>query len=190
MKVQRRHTLSWPLASLAVLVILALSATLVLAHNTTVTQSDPGDGATVNKSPAQVVAQFGEELVTKSSTMKVVKAGGAQVSDGSGRVDLNDPDHKTTMATIILKPLADGTYTVQWQALLTDGDASAGTFGITVNSGSLPAQAAATATATVAPAAMPPTALACWTPEPACSGARSSRLRSSSSGSRSWSSSR
>ena len=150
MKAQRRHTLGWPLASLAAVVILSLSAALALAHDATVTKSDPADGATLNKSPAQVVAQFSEELVTKSSTMKVVNSGGEPVSDGNGRVDLNDPDHKTMIAAIS-RPLADGAYTVQWHALLTDGDASDGAFGFTVKSGAAPAQAVATATVAVAP---------------------------------------
>jgi copper resistance protein C len=150
MKAQRRRTLDGLLASFTVMIILALSAAVALAHDATVTQSDPAEGATVNTSPAQVVAQFSEELVTKSSTMKVVNAGGEQVSDGNGRVDLNDPDHKTMIATL-LKPLADGAYTVQWHALLTDGDASDGTFGFTVKSGAAPARSVAT----VAPAATP-----------------------------------
>ena len=76
MKAHRRRTLRLPLASLAVVIVLALSAALALAHDTSVTQSDPAGGATLSTSPAQVVAQFSEELVTKSSTMKVLNAGG------------------------------------------------------------------------------------------------------------------
>jgi methionine-rich copper-binding protein CopC len=90
---------------------------------------------------AQVVAQFSEELVSKSNAVKVVNARGERVNDGNSGVDLKDPDYKTMIATI-LKLLADGTYTVQWHALLTDGDAYDGTFGITVNSDATHAQPA------------------------------------------------
>ena len=77
----------------------------------------------------------------------MLNAGGEQVSDGNGRVDLDDPDHKTMIATIS-KQLIDGAYMVQWHALLTDGDASDGTFGFTMRAGGAPAQSAPTATAT------------------------------------------
>jgi methionine-rich copper-binding protein CopC len=139
---------------LGLLVIFSLSAAAVSAHETTVTQSDPADGSILTTSPTSVTAQFTEELDTKGSTMIVVDAAGRQFSDGQGQVDLNDPNHATMIATVS-SPLAAGVYTVKWHALLTDGDASDGSFGFTVQAAAAPAQAEATAAPAVteAPAA-------------------------------------
>jgi methionine-rich copper-binding protein CopC len=137
-----------------ILVILILSFGVASAHDVAVTQSDPADGSTVAQSPAQVTAQFSEELDTQGSSMIVVDAAGQQVSDGQGRVDLNDPNHATMIATLP-SPLVDGVYTVQWHALLTDGDASDGSFSFTVQARSAPVQAEATAAPTAEPTAAP-----------------------------------
>lgn len=142
------------LSVLVMLVLFTLSATIVSAHETTVTNSDPADGAVVGTSPAQVTAQFSEELDTQGSTMIVVDASGAQVSDGEGKVDLDDPDHATMIATLSV-PLADGVYTVQWHALLTDGDASDGSFSFTVKMAGSAAQTEPTLTPTDEPTASP-----------------------------------
>jgi LPXTG-motif cell wall-anchored protein len=139
---------------LGILVILILSFGVALAHETEVTQSDPPDGSTVAQSPARVTAVFSEELDTQGSTMIVVDAAGQQVSDGPGKVDLNDPNHAIMIATLP-SPLADGVYTVQWHALLTDGDASDGSFSFTVRAASAPAQAEATVAPTAEPSAIP-----------------------------------
>jgi copper resistance protein C len=139
------------------LALFALPAALASAHETTVTRSDPADGSTVAVSPAQVTAQFSEELDTVGSTMIVVDAAGQQVSDGSGKVDLDDPDHATMIATLPAR-LGDGAYTVQWQALLTDGDASDGEFTFIVEAGGASAHAAMATlgpTMTEAPLATP-----------------------------------
>jgi copper resistance protein C len=138
------------LAGLAVAVLMmAFSAGLVAAHTTTVTKSDPAADAVLATAPAQVMAQFSEELDTKGSTMIVKDAAGKQVSDGNGKVDLNDANHQTMLAALPAT-LADGVYTVAWHALLTDGDASDGSFKFTVQGGeplkvSAPAQAATAA---------------------------------------------
>ena len=72
----------WAFASLRVstlllfALLLALSAGIASAHETTVIQSDPADGATVAESPSQVTAQFSEELDTQGSTMVVLDAAG------------------------------------------------------------------------------------------------------------------
>ena len=91
--------------------------------------------------------------------MRVADAGGKQVSAGNGEVDLDDPDHQTMIATLPVA-LAIGTYSVQWHALLTDGDASDGTFHFVVGA----ASAASQATKVPTPAA--PTASAVATSQP------------------------
>lgn len=143
----RRNLNHWLVAATAALVLVLVLATAAAAHTTTVVQSSPADGSTVAASPSQVTAQFSEELDTKQSVMQVFNAAGAQVSDGNGKVDLNDPDHKTMIAAIPAA-LDAGAYTVKWHVYLTDGDDSSGTFGFTVASA-----AGAQVTATTAPAA-------------------------------------
>ena len=132
MKAYRGRTGALAVALLSALALLALTVTMAAAHTTEVTHSDPADGSIVTKSPDQVVAQYSEELDTTGSTIRVMDAAGRQVSDGDGQVDLDDADHKIMIAAIG-EPLASGEYTVAWHAVLTDGDASDGTFKFTVN---------------------------------------------------------
>jgi len=156
----RRGLEAWIMALLAVVLL----ATAAAAHTTTVVKSDPADGAVVARSPARVTAQFNEELDTKQSTMRVVDAGGKQVSEGNGKVDLDDPDHKTMIATLPVA-LANGAYTVQWRALLTDGDASNGTFQFIVGA------ATAVSAATRVPTTAAPSASAAAPTQPASAAA-------------------
>jgi methionine-rich copper-binding protein CopC len=145
-------------AVLWALLILLSSITLAAAHETTVTSSDPADGAIVAESPDQVSATFSEELDTKGSTMIVVDATGKQVSEGNGKVDLNDPDHATMIATLPAS-VGDGAYTVQWHAVLTDGDASEGTFRFSIQAGASQPEGGATvtpATEAISPAVVQP----------------------------------
>ena len=81
--------------------------------------------------------------------MQVFNAGGQQVSEGNGKVDLNDPDHKTMIATLLAAAPPAGDYTVKWHVYLTDGDDSTGTFGFKVAAAPA-AQVTAAATETVA----------------------------------------
>ncbi|MFN8491554.1 MAG: copper resistance protein CopC [Caldilineaceae bacterium] len=120
--------------------------TAVAAHATTVVKSDPAGGAVVTGKLTQVTAQFSEELHTHLSTLQVLDAAGKPVSVGYGKVDLDDPDHKTLIA-VLQAPLPNGVYTVQWHVLLTDGDASDGKFQFTV--AATTAGAVATAQSTV-----------------------------------------
>ena len=146
MRFLRRRPMKWLSVALAASVVVVLLAATASAHTTTVVQSSPADGATVDQSPAQVTAQFSEELETKQSVMQVFNAGGQQVSDGNGKVDLNDPDHKTMIAALPAA-LPAGDYTVKWHVYLTDGDDSSGTFGFKVAADPA-AQVTAAATAT------------------------------------------
>jgi copper resistance protein C len=142
---------SRPVSALLLLaLLLAFSAGVASAHETTVVQSEPADGATVAASPSQVTAKFSEELDTQGSTMVVLDGSGRQVSDGPGKVDLDDPDHATMIATLP-SPLVDGKYTVNWHAVLTDGDASDGSFTFTVQAAGDPATPMPTASPTAAP---------------------------------------
>ena len=163
MNTGRRRTFGWLPAALAALVMVALSATIVAAHTTTITKADPAVDSTVTQSPAQVTVQFSEEVVSQGSTMKVLDASGKQVSEGDGKLDLNDPNHQIMLATLP-NALPDGVYTVAYHVLLTDGDATDDSYKFTVKSTGDPAAQQATATivptaaATVVPTVAPTTA--------------------------------
>jgi len=105
------------IGSAALLMVIVLITTAA-AHTTTLVASIPAAGSTVAGDLAQVIAQFGEELDTHQSSLKVVDVGGQQVSVGNGQVDLDDPDHKAMLAQLP-SPLADGVYIVRWHLMLT-----------------------------------------------------------------------
>jgi copper resistance protein C len=144
----------WSAAIAISLVVMALWSTVAAAHETVVTESSPADGAILAASPAQVVARFSEELDTKESTIRVLDAAGKQVSDGNGKVDLDDPDHQSMIA-VLPAPLPQGAYTVQWHAVLADGDASDGTLTFTVKASPASSQQVAAQTPTAVPTSMP-----------------------------------
>lgn len=156
MKTARGRTFGWLSAMLVALIIMTLSVTMAAAHTATVTQADPAAGSTIAKSPAQVMAQFSEEVVSQGSTLKVLDASGKQVSQGDGKLDLNDPNHQIMFAALP-NPLPDGIYTVQYHVVLTDGDATDDSYQFTVESTADPA--ALQATATTAPTGTPATGL-------------------------------
>lgn len=100
--------------------ILTFAVTAVFAHEVELLESTPKNGDLLAESPPEVTAQFSEELVSGESTLIVINAQGVQVDNGDGGVDLNDPDHASMLVTLPLLP--DGVYTVQWHAVLLDGD--------------------------------------------------------------------
>ncbi len=158
MGIERRRAFGWLLAALTALAIMALSSTIAAAHTLSVTRADPPVGSTVTSSPAQVMAQFSEEVVSQGSTFKVFDAGGKQVSQGDGKLDLNDPNHQIMLAALP-NALPDGVYTVQYHIVATDGDATDDGYKFTVKAAADPAaQQAATSAPTVAPTGTPATA--------------------------------
>lgn len=112
------------------IVLLLGLVTAVSAHTVTLIQSIPAEGAVIENAPETVHATFDEELLEAGSTIEVFASSGTQVDSGDGSVDLNDPDHASLAVTV--PDLADGIYTVYWQATLLDGDVSDGTFNFTV----------------------------------------------------------
>ncbi|MBK8902540.1 MAG: copper resistance protein CopC [Anaerolineaceae bacterium] len=104
--------------------------TAVSAHTVTLIESIPEEGAIVESAPDSVRAVFDEELLEAGSTIEVFASSGTQVDAGDGAVDLNDPNHASL--AVAVPDLADGIYTVYWQATLLDGDVSEGTFNFTV----------------------------------------------------------
>jgi copper transport protein len=111
---------------LALLLLLGALPRPVEAHARYDRSDPPADGI-VAVAPSELRVWFTEEVRTQGSSLQVVDASGNQVDRGDARVDLNDPDRK--LMRVSLAPLADGVYTVTWQAVsATDGHSSDGTF--------------------------------------------------------------
>jgi methionine-rich copper-binding protein CopC len=112
-------------------ILLTLMATLLFvvaahAHEAALLKSEPVNGRVLAQSPAQVRAWFGEEIQSATSALQVFNAAGERVDDGSGGVDLTDPDHASMLVN--LPPLPEGEYRVRWYVVLIDGDASESAF--------------------------------------------------------------
>lgn len=110
--------------------VLTFTVTAVIAHEVELLESIPANGDLLPESPSEVVARYSEELVSGESTLTVINAQGVQVDNGDGGVDLHDPDHASMIAS--MPTLPNGVYTVQWHAVLLDGDATDGAFTFTI----------------------------------------------------------
>jgi len=87
---------------------------IALAHASLVS-SEPTDGEVLKHSPSRVTAWFEQELEETASTIAVFDAHERQVDDGSGGVDLYDPDH-ASMTAMVTVALVAGRYAVRWIA--------------------------------------------------------------------------
>ncbi len=96
------------------------------AHEVEPETSQPAPGVALGESPPEVVLVFAEELTEQGSGLQVLDSSGSQVNITGGGVDLNDPQHATLRAG--LPALPDGVYQVAWTVVLTDGDASSGSY--------------------------------------------------------------
>lgn len=134
--------------------------------------SDPAADAVVAAAPTQVQIWFTQELFRRQGTNKL------EVYDAAGqRVDLDDvtiDDDDRTLLRVSLPPaLANGRYTVRWQALSAeDGHEGQGEFTFTVGEAAASASAASSTTVTTTTVitgdtAVPPTATPTRAPAPA-----------------------
>ena len=144
-----------------IIIVLTLAFGLLstaLAHAELVS-SDPPAGTKLTKAPAKITLVFSEEIDDQGSSFTVTDAKKATV--GTGKLDLNDLDHKTLIGTLNAGA-GDGVYTVAWDVITADDKAEESgtfTFGINVDPGAQPTAAAeAEATPTSAPTAKPTTA--------------------------------
>ncbi len=107
-----------------VLWLALVAGVAIAAAHSDVAESNPADGASLDKAPEQVSLTFTEELDTNGSSLAVFDQNGQQV--GTGGLDLNDLDH-TRMVVSLPASLANGAYTVRWTAVSADdGDATNG----------------------------------------------------------------
>jgi methionine-rich copper-binding protein CopC len=90
--------------------------------------AQPAVGSTVSPPPASVRIWFTEKLEPAFSRVAVVDARGNNVDRGSPKVDPQDP----TLLSVAVKPLAPGTYHVDWHVVSVDTHATQGDFTFTV----------------------------------------------------------
>ncbi len=110
--------------------VLAATATcLVLAAGPAVAHAfldhaSPAVGSTVPAAPAAVMRWFSQDLEPAFSKVTVTSQAGQPVDLGNAQVPPGHPDQ----LQIGLKPLAPGTYTVNWHVISVDTHPTEGTF--------------------------------------------------------------
>ena len=88
-------------------------------------RSQPAANSTLDAPPDRVVIWFTETLEPAYSHIQVLDSAGMRVDDGESVVDAND----TTVMSVGLPPLPNGTYTAAWRSVSTiDGHALRGAF--------------------------------------------------------------
>ena len=150
-----RHTsaglLTTLVAALLALAGLTWSASAASAHSVLVSMS-PKDKAIVSTPPTRVVLTFNEDVNAEFSVIKVVDGAGASVASGSTQV-------VGGVVSLALRPrLANGTYTVRYKVVSTDGHPVSGMTTFTVAGSTAPTTSSTPSPSTTAPAA--PTASA------------------------------
>jgi len=119
--------------------MLLLAVTTTASAHSELAKTEPEVGASLENSPAEVIAWFSEELDSQSSSMRVFDSQNNQVDNGDGGVDLNDLDHLTMIVS--LSPLQAGTYFVHWESVSAeDGDSEEGEFIFSVTKGTGPTE--------------------------------------------------
>jgi methionine-rich copper-binding protein CopC len=103
-------------------------ATAALAHPKLV-KSDPAADAVVTASPKELRLSFNEELVPKFSSADVKDQKGQKIEVGAAAAD---PADKKQLVLPLAKPLAAGTYKVEWHAVAADTHRVQGSFSFTV----------------------------------------------------------
>jgi len=103
-------------------------ATAASAHPKLV-KSDPAADAVVAASPKELRFSFNEELVPKFSGADVKDQKGQKVEVGAAAAD---PADKKQLVLPLTKPLAAGSYKVEWHAVAADTHRVQGSFSFTV----------------------------------------------------------
>jgi len=151
----------------AVLLAAALPPPTVLGHSELVTSS-PADGDVLDSSPAEITADFSEEVDVAKSSLELLGPDGGRIAVGK----VPDGAAPTRMVIAGLPQLEPATYEVRWTTVTVDDNGvERGTFHFAIAAAS--PSPAATATAAAAPsAAATPTPTPGSTPpaSPAASG--------------------
>lgn len=120
-------------ARIVTVLLLAIAGTAALlaqpqaahAHDTLLS-TDPEDGATVDSSPEKITLEYSANILDVSPVVRITDADGEVVQEDAPTID--GPD----AVADVDKPLADGTYTVQWRVVSSDGHPIEGDFSFTV----------------------------------------------------------
>jgi putative copper export protein/methionine-rich copper-binding protein CopC len=137
----RRRLRQLGLAGLLAWLWLLASGPAVGAH-ALLRDSDPADGASLDRAPRQVLLTFTERPEPQLSTVHVLDTAGRQVEAAKAAPVAGQP----LQLVVPLGELPDGTYTVSWRVLSADdGHVTAGSFAFGVGEAASPA---ATATQT------------------------------------------
>ncbi|MCZ7417600.1 MULTISPECIES: copper resistance CopC/CopD family protein [unclassified Streptomyces] len=116
---------------LAALVCAAFLAALAwappAAAHATLTESDPAQGSVVARAPDAVTLTFTEDVAVSDDAVRVLDPRGERVDEGRAK----QPESGTV--SVALRPgIADGTYTVTWQAVSADSHPIAGAYTFSV----------------------------------------------------------
>jgi copper resistance protein C len=115
-------------AAVVSLVAGSVVATATLAHPKLV-KSDPPANAVVSVGPKELRLSFNEELVPKFSSADVKDQKGQKVEVGTAAADRAD---EKQLVVPLIKPLAAGTYIVDWHAVAADTHRVQGSYSFTV----------------------------------------------------------
>lgn len=115
--------------ALAALVAVLATATPAAAH-AALTGSDPAQGAVVSSAPEEVALTFSEQVAMNDDSIRVLDPGGDRVDTGELRDLCNDSVVRYGVG--LRAGLADGTYTVAWQAVSADSHPVSGAFTFSV----------------------------------------------------------
>lgn len=91
-------------------------------------RSTPRAGSVVKASPAEVRLWFTEKLEPAFSRVEVRNGAGERVEAGPVEVDAG----KRSIVSVKLKPLAPGSYTVDWHVVSVDTHSTSGRFSFEV----------------------------------------------------------
>ncbi|MFC7640909.1 copper resistance protein CopC [Streptosporangium lutulentum] len=104
------------LIALAAIAACALSAmTGTASAHTTLKSSDPADGATVKKPPADIELVFTENISRNLATVVVTGPGGEKVVDGKPKIK------GATLTQPLTDDLVNGRYTIAFRVVSADG---------------------------------------------------------------------
>jgi len=104
--------------------ILLISVPHLASAHAYIVKSTPSENEIMNQSPGKVAIQFDEEIQAAFHSLKVVDQTGKRVDQNDAHINKKNQ----AMIEASLKPkLQDGTYTIQWNVISSDGHPISGT---------------------------------------------------------------
>jgi len=110
--------------SIALVFCLTLTSSAALAH-AHLQRAEPPVGGVAATSPKDIRLHFSEGVEPRLSGLKLTSEAGDAVPTGAPSLDPGDP---SILVTPIDKPLAPGTYKVEWHAIAVDTHRTEGSF--------------------------------------------------------------